>query len=151
MAGASGWYCAKGTQSAGPMSLDQLIARLRQGDGLETLVYGPGVTQWTKARHVGVVARAISGGRGAPTPARSPAALDFAVRLWQSDTTRAAAGPTLPFSPGTCAGRAGSSAKERVRPAQVPGLNRGHRPRRWSVVCHHRESAITSFIREIHS
>lgn len=68
MAATSGWYYADGSQSIGPVSLEQLTARLRQTGGLDTYVFGPGLADWTEARHVGEVARAFAGGGSLPPP-----------------------------------------------------------------------------------
>lgn len=46
------WYYADGQQSVGPMSLSELRAALPKVEGKDTLVYGPGLVQWTEARHV---------------------------------------------------------------------------------------------------
>ena len=52
MAASNGWYYAAGSQSVRPLSLEQLVARLRQAGGLDTYVFGPGLADWTEARHV---------------------------------------------------------------------------------------------------
>lgn len=46
------WYYAEGQQSVGPMSLADLKAALAKVGNKETLVYGPGLVQWTEAKHV---------------------------------------------------------------------------------------------------
>lgn len=46
------WYFAKNGQSIGPMSLEELRAKLPSVDGDRTLVYGPETTDWIEARHV---------------------------------------------------------------------------------------------------
>ena len=46
------WYYANGQESVGPMSLSELRKVLPQIGGKETLVYGPGLVQWTEAKHV---------------------------------------------------------------------------------------------------
>ena len=46
------WYYANGQQSVGPMSLSELKAALPTVGGKETLVFGPGLVQWTEAKHV---------------------------------------------------------------------------------------------------
>lgn len=68
MSSESGWYYAKDGQTVGPMSRAELIAALPHQQGLETLVYGPGLTDWTPAAHVGVIASAMRGGGGAAAP-----------------------------------------------------------------------------------
>jgi len=47
-----GWYHIKDGQQVGPMSLDALHSALSGADGPKTLVWGPGVADWTEARHV---------------------------------------------------------------------------------------------------
>jgi uncharacterized protein (TIGR00266 family) len=50
------------------MSLEQLVAALRTSGGLDTFVYGPGVTDWTPARRVGAIANAFAGPTAPPQP-----------------------------------------------------------------------------------
>ena len=47
-----GWYYVRGGETVGPMSRSELLAGLKTGDGEKTLVWGPGVPEWTEARHV---------------------------------------------------------------------------------------------------
>ena len=68
MAGRSEWYYAQGSKSVGPMTLEELVARLPALNGLDTLVYGPGVTEWTEARHVAGIAERAAGSGGPPAP-----------------------------------------------------------------------------------
>lgn len=46
------WYYVKDGQSVGPISRDELIARLTGAQGDETLIFGPGLSAWTAAKHV---------------------------------------------------------------------------------------------------
>ncbi len=46
------WYYVENGQSAGPVTRDELLARLESLDGEETLVYGPGLSSWTPARAI---------------------------------------------------------------------------------------------------
>ncbi|MBX7168019.1 MAG: TIGR00266 family protein [Pirellulales bacterium] len=62
------WYYAQGNNSVGPMSLDELVARLPQAQGPQTLVYGPGVNSWIEARHVQAIVERMSGGAAPPPP-----------------------------------------------------------------------------------
>ena len=74
MAADGGWYYAKNGQTVGPMTLDELRRRLGEADGPRTLVWGPGVPEWTEARHVaalGVVPEARAVPPRAPTMARA--------------------------------------------------------------------------------
>jgi uncharacterized protein (TIGR00266 family) len=66
MADNTKWYVAKGSQSVGPLSLEQLIAELRMSGGAEAFVFGPGLTEWTKARHVGAIVEALAGQAATP-------------------------------------------------------------------------------------
>jgi uncharacterized protein (TIGR00266 family) len=68
MAATSDWYYAQGSKSVGPLSLEQLIARLPTANGLDTLVYGPGLADWTAARHVGAIAQRVSSAASPPPP-----------------------------------------------------------------------------------
>jgi uncharacterized protein (TIGR00266 family) len=46
------WYCVDNGQSVGPLDKDELLARLPTLQGDDTLVFGPGLSSWTAARHV---------------------------------------------------------------------------------------------------
>lgn len=46
------WYYAQSGQAVGPMTREQLVAKLPTLEGERTLVYGPGVASWTEARNV---------------------------------------------------------------------------------------------------
>lgn len=46
------WFYAEGGQSRGPLTLADLRAKLPALQGGETLVYGPGMSSWTAARHI---------------------------------------------------------------------------------------------------
>lgn len=52
MSQSADWYYADGQQSIGPMTLAELRAALPSIEGKETLVFGPGLVQWTEAKHV---------------------------------------------------------------------------------------------------
>jgi uncharacterized protein (TIGR00266 family) len=62
------WYYAANGQSVGPLTREELVAKLPSLQGSETLVFGPGLSSWVAARHV-------FGGPGqsaTPTPPRPP-------------------------------------------------------------------------------
>ncbi len=46
------WYYVEDGQSVGPITLEELISRLPSLQGPATMVYGPGLSAWTEARHV---------------------------------------------------------------------------------------------------
>lgn len=74
MAGAAEWYYAENGKHVGPMTLDELVARIApMGD--QTLVYGPGVTQWLAARRVPAVAARLG---GSMRPAQAPPSIPYA-------------------------------------------------------------------------
>ena len=52
MASGSDWYYVKDGQTIGPVSREELVRNLSSPDGPKTLVWGPGVHEWTEARHV---------------------------------------------------------------------------------------------------
>jgi uncharacterized protein (TIGR00266 family) len=66
MTGEGGWYYVKDGQTVGPVSREELTQALAGAHGPQTLVWGPGVTEWTEARHV------VSLGTGAGVPAGPP-------------------------------------------------------------------------------
>jgi uncharacterized protein (TIGR00266 family) len=68
------WYLAENGQQVGPMSLEDLISRLRR-TGPQTLVYGPGLGNWQEASTVPLIAQQLasgSGGFGGATPPPPP-------------------------------------------------------------------------------
>lgn len=46
------WYYAEDGQAVGPLTRDDLLAKLPGFQGGDTLVYGPGMSSWTAARHI---------------------------------------------------------------------------------------------------
>lgn len=48
-----GWFYVKDGQTVGPVSRQELVSALPRAGGPQTLVWGPGVAEWTEARHVG--------------------------------------------------------------------------------------------------
>ena len=73
MSGEGGWYYVKNGQTVGPMSREELIQAVPSADGPATLIWGPGVTEWTEARHI------VSLGAGATHTTASPASLHCLV------------------------------------------------------------------------
>jgi len=50
-----GWYIAQDGKPQGPLTLAELGSRLKASGGPEALVFGPGLADWTAAKHVEVV------------------------------------------------------------------------------------------------
>jgi uncharacterized protein (TIGR00266 family) len=71
MSSDAGWYFAQRQQSVGPMSLQELIRRLPEAGGLNTLVYGPGMANWIEAKHVQAIAVDLKGASAPPKPPSS--------------------------------------------------------------------------------
>lgn len=67
----NGWYLLENNKPVGPMSLANLVTRLQSAAGMETLVYGPGMTQWTPARQVPQISGAARNGSLPPVPPSS--------------------------------------------------------------------------------
>jgi len=67
------WYLARGQEQVGPMTLDELVSRVRSSPpGESPLVYGPGMSTWMPAREVEAVRVALSASRSAPPPPVPP-------------------------------------------------------------------------------
>jgi uncharacterized protein (TIGR00266 family) len=71
MADNNGWHIADRGQAVGPMTLDELVARLPQHGGEAALVYGPGMGAWTPAAQVEPIRARL---RPATIPSPPPAA-----------------------------------------------------------------------------
>lgn len=78
MSANGGWYFVKDGKGIGPMPREELVRRLPEAGGPDALIYGPGMADWIKARHVAAVADLISGkaDRAAPPPVTRPATAD---------------------------------------------------------------------------
>ena len=74
MASDGGWYYVKDGQTVGPVPRNELVQALPAADGPKTLVWGPGVSEWTEARHV------VSLGSGA---ARKVVGPHWSQRCWR--------------------------------------------------------------------
>jgi len=66
MSSADGWYYVHDGETVGPISREAVIAALDNAAGPSTLVWGPGVPEWTEARHV------VALGTGLGPTARPP-------------------------------------------------------------------------------
>ncbi len=74
MSGDGGWYYVQNGQTVGPVSREELTRALPQAHGPATLIWGPGVSEWTEARHVvaiGVGATHTAAPPRAPTGRRA--------------------------------------------------------------------------------
>jgi len=69
------WYYADGQKSVGPITLSELKAALPTIAGRETLIFGPGLVQWTAAKHVDDVMETAEAPT-APPPPRTDRAAD---------------------------------------------------------------------------
>jgi len=67
------WYYARGQERVGPMSLDDLARAIGAVNGDRTLVFGPGMTNWIEARHVGAIMERLHGAAPPPPSAAEPA------------------------------------------------------------------------------
>src|SRR4051812_47830856 len=72
MANENVWHIAHNGQSIGPMTLDELVRRLPNYSGPDTMIYGPGVTSWTAAKAVPAVASRLSNSLNYASPAIPP-------------------------------------------------------------------------------
>lgn len=70
------WYYARGDQPVGPMMLEALARKVAEL-GYDTLVYGPGLSTWTAARHVPQVGGGAGAGVPPPAPARRGDEIDY--------------------------------------------------------------------------
>src|SRR5688500_20109815 len=66
----TGWYYADGGKPVGPMTIDELIAALsrRGGGAADTMVFGPGMLGWEKARTIDRIASQLRGAAPPPPP-----------------------------------------------------------------------------------
>jgi len=74
MSSENGWYYVKNGQTVGPVSREELLRVLSGAGGPNTMVWGPGVTEWTEARHVSFLGVAPDASTRPPaTPGRRKA------------------------------------------------------------------------------
>lgn len=69
------WYYADGQKSIGPITLSELKQALPSIAGRETMIFGPGLVQWTAAKHVDDVMETATA-PAAPPPPRTHRAAD---------------------------------------------------------------------------
>jgi uncharacterized protein (TIGR00266 family) len=60
------WYVSVNNAPVGPLSLDELLAKLPGAGGDDAYVYGPGMADWTEARHVATLSSRRRTAAGAP-------------------------------------------------------------------------------------
>ena len=65
-----GWYYVQNGQTVGPVSREELVRAIPKAGGPATMVWGPGVTEWTEARHVVSLS---SGSTHSAAPPKAPA------------------------------------------------------------------------------
>lgn len=85
MNASSGWYYVKDGQTIGPVEWSELIAQLPSAGGPEALVYGPGVSDWTRAKHVAAFCEAMSGTSAVPKPPKSRKADEIDYEIFGDD------------------------------------------------------------------
>ncbi|MFQ5491443.1 MAG: TIGR00266 family protein [Phycisphaerae bacterium] len=85
MAGDGGWYCVIDGDAVGPMARSELLTRIRRADGPNTLVYGPGMADWDKARHVASLAADLSGAGGPPKTPKARVADEIDYEIFGDD------------------------------------------------------------------
>lgn len=75
------WYYARGQERVGPMSLDDLARAIGAVNGDRTLVFGPGMTNWIEARHVGAIMERLHGAAPPPPPSAAERAdeIDYEI------------------------------------------------------------------------
>src|SRR5688500_1027215 len=95
MADNNGWHIADRGQSIGPMSVDELLARLPQHGGPVALVYGPGLGAWTQAQQVDAIRSRLAppAPRVAPAPPMPPGAGTYVPTPGLSDRYGSAPAP----------------------------------------------------------
>ncbi len=84
MGTAAQWYYAVDGETKGPVTKDELIATLPSIGGPSAMVYGPGMSEWTEARHVAGLSAA--GKRPAmPSPPRARRADEIDYEIFGDD------------------------------------------------------------------
>lgn len=105
------WYYAKAGQTVGPVTRDELQAKLAAIEGMDTLVFGPGMASWTAAKHVfGDAASARSDAPPVAPRSRRADEIDFRIQgddmqfveveLDPGETVVAEAGSMMYMTPG---------------------------------------------------
>lgn len=79
------WYLLENNKPVGPMTLSNLLTHLPSVAGMETMVYGPGMTQWTVAREVPAIAGSLQNPRVPPVPPRQKRAHEIEYEIHGSE------------------------------------------------------------------
>ncbi len=85
MAGDSGWYYVKDGQTVGPVSREEMVRGLPSAGGPNTLVWGPGVPEWTEARHVVALGTGTTHRTAPPRPPGARRADEIDYELFGDD------------------------------------------------------------------
>ncbi len=85
MAQDAGWYFVRNGQTVGPIGWEEFIKSLPDAGGPNTLVYGPGISDWTEARHVASIAQALSGRSAPPQPPKQRVADEIDYEIFGDD------------------------------------------------------------------
>lgn len=85
MSSTADWYYAENGESRGPVTISELVAALPNVNGPQTLVYGPGVSDWTEARHVAAITSAMGGRPATPAPPRARQADEIDYEIFGDD------------------------------------------------------------------
>lgn len=75
------WYYADGQKSIGPITLSELKQALPTIAGRETMIFGPGLVQWTAVKHVDDVMETAEAPKAPPPPRTNRAAdeIDYEI------------------------------------------------------------------------
>ena len=85
MSSADGWYYVHKGETAGPISREALVAALDKAAGPSTLVWGPGVPEWTEARHVVALGTGKAPGTRPPPSPKARRADEIEYELYGDD------------------------------------------------------------------
>src|SRR5687767_2624365 len=122
MADNNGWHIADRGQSIGPMTLDELVARLPQHGGPLALVYGPGLGAWTQAQQVEAIRARLTTAPPpppvAPAPPMPPGAGGYVPGGY---STAPAAAPASAFGGGGYGAGAGARPRADVIDYKIHG------------------------------
>jgi uncharacterized protein (TIGR00266 family) len=81
MADQTQWHLVVNGNSAGPMSLEELISRLPSAGGANAMVYGPGLANWTPAGQVPAIAARMGINYASPPPVPGSISDDVSYKI----------------------------------------------------------------------